>query len=57
MKRSYTHSTIEERGEIARFHAAGDSLHQIAATLDRAPSSIPRDLNRNAARTQGYQTR
>ncbi len=54
---SYTHITIEKRCEMARLYAEGHSLRQIAATLDRAPSSIARELKRNAARTQGYQPR
>ena len=54
MGRSYTHITIEERCEIARLHAEGHSLRQIAATLDRAPSTVARELKRNGSTTQGY---
>ena len=42
---------------MAYLQAAGHSIRQIAATLDRAPSSIARELNRNASRTQAYQPR
>jgi transposase, IS30 family len=40
--------------EIARLHAEGQSLRQIAAALDRAPSSVSRELKRNRGSTVGY---
>ena len=57
MGRCYSHLTIEDRCDLARRHAAGASIRQIAAALDRAPSTISRELKRNASRTQGYQPR
>lgn len=51
--RKYRHFSIEERCEIARRRQAGESLRQIAATLDRSPSSIARELERNGGST-GY---
>ena len=57
MGRRYSQLTIEDRCEVARRHAAGASRRQIAAALDRAPSTIARELTRNASRTQGYQPR
>jgi transposase, IS30 family len=54
MEYSYTHLTIEERCEIARLHTAGYTLRQIAASLDRAPSTIAREMRRNRSRTMGY---
>ena len=57
MGRCYSQLTIEDRCEVARRHAAGASSRQIAAALDRAPSTIARELTRNASRTQGYQPR
>ena len=57
MERHYTHLTIEDRCEIARLQAAGHSIRQIAASLDRAPSTIAREVTRNGSRTQGYQPR
>ena len=57
MGRYYTHITIEERCQMAYLRAEGYSLRQIAATLDRTPSSIARELKRNGATTQGYQPR
>jgi IS30 family transposase len=54
MGQGYRHFSLEERCELARLHAEGCSLRQIAAALDRAPSSIARELKRNRARTLGY---
>ena len=45
---------IEERCEMARLRAAGSSVRQIAAGLDRAPSTVARELKRNGSRTSGY---
>lgn len=39
--------TLEEREEISRCIVAGDSLRSIALTLDRAPSTISREIKRN----------
>ena len=55
MGTKYGHLTIEDRCEIARLHTAGHSVRQIAAGLDRAPSTITRELRRNGSKTQGYQ--
>ena len=49
----YGQLSIEERCEIARRRDAGQSVRQVAAALDRAPSSVARELRRNSA-TQGY---
>ncbi len=54
MGRSYTHLTLEARCQMAYLHTTGHSIRQIAATLDRAPSTVARELKRNAARPQGY---
>ena len=50
MGRHYTQLDIEDRCELARLHAQGRSLRQIAAALDRAPATIARELKRNTAR-------
>ena len=55
MGRDYTQLTLEDRCEMARLHTTGHSIRQIAATLDRAPSTVARELNRNGSTTQGYQ--
>lgn len=51
--REYRHFSIEERCEIARRRQAGQSIRQIAAALDREPSSVARELKRNSA-LKGY---
>jgi IS30 family transposase len=47
MGRSYKQLTLEERCEIAQLFGAGRSIQQIAAALDREPSTISRELRRN----------
>jgi IS30 family transposase len=54
MGTKYDQFTLEERCEIARLQADGCSVRQIAATLDRSPSSISRELKRNQGRQVGY---
>jgi IS30 family transposase len=46
--------SFQEREEIALGHAAGDSLRVIARRLGRSPSTISRELRRNADRRGGY---
>ena len=55
MGAKYRHLSIEKRCEVARLRTAGYSVRQIAASLDRSPSTISRELKRNGSRTQGYQ--
>jgi transposase, IS30 family len=55
MGQRYRQFSVEERCEIARLRGAGRSLRQIAAALDRAPSSIARELKRNSRVQVGYQ--
>ena len=50
----YRHLAIEERCELARLHAAGHSIRQIAASLDRSPSTVARELRRNGSKSQDY---
>ena len=47
MGRVYEQLSLEERCEIARLRGSGSSLRQIAAALDREPSTISRELKRN----------
>ena len=55
MGRSYEQLSLEERFRIAELRRAGASLRQIAADLDRAPSSVSRELKRNAgSQPAGY---
>lgn len=51
---TYRQFGVEERFELARLHGAGCSIRQIAAALDRAPSSVARELKRNSGSTTGY---
>ena len=48
MGRSYDQLSLEERCSIAELHRAGRSIRQIAAALDRQPSTISRELRRNS---------
>ena len=49
-RRSERHLSLEEREEISRGVAAGDSLRMVATRLGRAPSTISRELARNGGR-------
>ena len=53
MEKGYRQLSLEERCEIARLQADGASLRQIAAALDRSPSTISRELKRNRSKA-GY---
>ena len=47
MGQNYRHFSLEDRIEISRLQAQGQSVRQIATALDRAPSSVSRELKRN----------
>jgi IS30 family transposase len=51
---NYRQLSIEERCEIARLHEGGQSIRQIAAAVDRQPSTISRELKRNKGSKIGY---
>ena len=55
MGQRYSQFAVEERCEIARLYSKGTSIRQIAASLDRSPSSISRELKRNTSKQSGYQ--
>ena len=55
MGRNYKQITLAERCQITQLHAAGCKIREIAAALDRAPSTISRELKRNGSRTKGYE--
>jgi len=57
MGRSYGQLSFEDRCEIARLSANGSSIRQIAAALDRPPSTISRELKRNGGAQVGYKPR
>jgi IS30 family transposase len=54
MGRKYAQIGLEERCEIARLRTEGKSIRQIAAALDRAPSTVAREMRRNGSRQSGY---
>ena len=47
---SYTHFTLEERKYLQQLLSEGHSFRKIAAILDRAPSTISREVKRNKAK-------
>src|SRR5215212_2265583 len=51
---NYRQLSIEERCEIARLHEGAQSIRQIAAALDRQPSTVSRELKRNTGAKIGY---
>ena len=52
MGQCYGQLSLEERVEIYRLHAGGKSQNEIASALDRAPSTISRELQRNSRPTK-----
>src|SRR6478752_2468259 len=54
MGTKYAQLSIEDRCRIASLQEQGRSIRQIAAALDRAPSSIAREIKRNAGCKVGY---
>jgi len=49
MGSAYGQLSLEERCSIAELRRAGRSVRQIAAALDRQPSTISRELKRNSS--------
>src|SRR2546421_622318 len=54
MGRRYQQLSLEERCTIARLQTEGHSVRQMAAALDRTPSTISREVKRNSGREVGY---
>ena len=54
MEQIYSHIELNERCEIYRLHADGISRRRIATHLGRSPSTISRELRRNALPKAGY---
>src|SRR4030088_1417681 len=46
--------SLAEREDVALLHASGSGVRSIARRLDRSPSTISRELRRNAATRGGY---
>ena len=55
MGQGYEQVSLEERCTLRRLSEAGKTIRQIAATMDRAPSTVMRELNRNRGTQVGYQ--
>jgi IS30 family transposase len=55
MGQNYEQLSLEQRCTIARHRQAGKTIRQIAAAMDRAPSTIARELKRNSGTQVGYQ--
>jgi len=55
MERRYEQFSLEERCTVSRLSQAGKTIRQIAAAMDRAPSSVARELKRNSGTQVGYQ--
>ena len=47
---SYTHFTLEERKYLQKLLSEGKSFREIAAILERSPSTISREVKRNRAK-------
>lgn len=54
MGQNYEQLSLDERCTIARYSQAGKTIRQIAAAMDRAPSTIARELKRNSGAQVGY---
>jgi transposase, IS30 family len=54
MGTTYLQLSIEDRCRIASLQEQGCSIRQIAAALDRAPSTVAREVKRNTGRKVGY---
>src|SRR5688572_13573704 len=55
MGRHYGHFSLEERCTLSQLSQTGKTVRQIAAAMDRAPSTIARELKRNSGAQLGYQ--
>jgi IS30 family transposase len=55
MGQKYEQFSLEERCTLSRLSQARKTIRQIAATMDRAPSTVMRELKRNTGAQVGYQ--
>ena len=55
MGQNYEQLSLEERRALSRLSQAGKTIRQIAAAMDRAPSTIMRERKRNRGSRVGYQ--
>lgn len=54
MGRTYEQLSLEERCTIAELYRAGQTIRQIAATMDRSPSTVSREVKRNCGSKGSY---
>jgi transposase, IS30 family len=54
MGQRYEQLSLDDRCDIARLSDAGKTIRQIAAAMDRSPSTIARELKRNSGTQVGY---
>lgn len=54
MEKCYSHLSAVEREEISRGMATGSAIRSIARRLGRSPSTVSRELRRNAERPERY---
>jgi IS30 family transposase len=54
MGQRYKQISTEERCEIACLRTSGFSIREIAATLDRSPSTVAREMKRNGSQNGQY---
>ena len=54
MGQKYEQLSVEDRCKIAGLSATSQSIRQIAAALDRSPSTVARELRRNHGTQVGY---
>lgn len=55
MAKKYEQLSLEERCTIAKLRETGQTIRKIATALDRSPSTIARELGRNAGAQTSYQ--
>ena len=55
MGQNYEQLSLKNVVRLPGFSQAGKTIRQIAAALDRAPSTIARELKRNSGTQVGYQ--
>ena len=55
MPKSYNQLSLADRCKIARLSEEGQTLREIAAAMDRAPSTISREITRNKRSKAGYE--
>jgi IS30 family transposase len=54
MGKTYDQLSLDERIRLAQLHSEGFSIREIASDLDRSPSTVARELKRNAGQQIGY---